>query len=69
MVSGDAEQPCDSRCSTFTVRAPGNRHVFTITAIHDFYDISGTGEALLDVNDLLGVQLENDNLQSFDQVG
>ena len=34
--------------------------------IGDNFNISGTGEALLDFNDQLGVQLKNDNVQGFD---
>ena len=34
--------------------------------IHDYFKISGTGEALLEFNDLLRVQLKNDNVQGFD---
>ena len=34
--------------------------------IHDNFKISGTGEALLDFNDLLRVDLKYDNLQGFD---
>ena len=34
--------------------------------IHDNFRISGTGEALLDFNDLVGVQLKNDNVHGFD---
>ena len=32
----------------------------------DSFKISGTGEALVDFNDLLRVQLKNDNVQGFD---
>ena len=31
--------------------------------IHDYFKISGTGEALLDFNDLSRVHLKNDNVQ------
>ena len=34
--------------------------------IHDNFKISGTGEALLDLNDLRRVLLNNDNVQGFD---
>ena len=34
--------------------------------IYDNFKISGTGEALLDFNDLPRMQLKNDNLQCFD---
>ena len=34
--------------------------------IFDSFKISGTGEALLDFNDLCRVQLKNDNVQGFD---
>ena len=33
--------------------------------IYDYFKINGTGEALLDFNDLLRVQLKNDNVQGF----
>ena len=35
--------------------------------IYDNFKISETGEALLDLNDLLRVQLKNDNVQGFDR--
>ena len=34
--------------------------------IHDNFKISGTSEALLDFNGLLGIQLKTDNVQGFD---
>ena len=34
--------------------------------IYDHFKISETGEALLDFNDLLSVQLKSDNVQRFD---
>ena len=34
--------------------------------IGDNFKISGTSEALLDINDQLGVHLKDDNLQGFD---
>ena len=36
-------------------------HIFSVT-----FKFSGTGQALLDFNDLLRVQLKNDNVQDFD---
>ena len=38
----------------------------TAYMICDNFKISGTGEALLDFDDLSRVQLKNDNVQSFD---
>ena len=40
------------------------RHIAYV--IYDYFKIWGTGEALLDFNDLLTVQLKNDNVQGFD---
>ena len=37
------------------------------TRFYDNFKISETGEALLDLDDLLRVQLNNDNVQGFDR--
>ena len=38
----------------------------TANKIYDYFEISGTGEALHDLNDLPRLQLKNDNVQGFD---